>query len=306
MNSIPHSNHYTALAVSMLALFGTAAHATSPQEHTLTGAPSPHQLYAGGPMVKVHRARVDGYFDGERGNAAALADLKERVRQCNVSLSGGGRTLHPPTVWPDYMSSHREEKYSAPNRQIQYTSGVSYIVSNTDCSLVGEIVSTAMLSSSKGVCTIDLVNKTASGECDARGHADARPEPQNHEPMPEVLKRMAANPAMAAAVAQMKRATGAGAVRGAQRTVAGVRCIDWAQQIDEQGTIATLCYATGGSFLPFRSVNKDGLGGLLLANSTPRGLQLRAVSARLDTEVGNAVFAPYMAAGFTIEKGGQP
>jgi hypothetical protein len=295
-----------ALAISLLALTGMPAHATSPQEQTIFSAPLPHQLHAGGPMVKVHRARLDGYLDFENGDAAALAELKERVQQCTRALAASGRALHPPTVWPDHMSSHRDDQYSAPNRNIRYTSGVSYVVNGNDCSLIAEIASSAMLSSSKGVCKIDLVRKTARGECDASGHADARPEPQVQDGMADVIRKMAANPAMAAAAAQLTAAVGTGAVRGGQRTVAGVRCTDWRQQIDPQGTIATLCYATGGSFVPFRAVNQEGLGGLLLANTTPHGLQLKAVDARLDTQVGNAVFAPYMAPGFTLERSGQP
>jgi hypothetical protein len=306
MNSIIIFCRFVALAAALSALSTAPARATSPQEQTMFGAPLPHQLYAGGAMVKVHRARLDGYIDGERGNAAAIAELKERVRQCTTDLASSGNALHPPTVWPDYMSAHREDQYTAPNRRIRYVSGVTYGVSGTDCSLVGEIASSAMLSSSKGVCKIDLVRKTARGQCDRAGHADARPEPQTQQPMADVIRRMAANPATAAAAAQLTRTIGTGATRGAQRTVAGVRCIDWQQQLDERGTIANLCYATGGSFLPFRAVNGEGLGGLLIASSTPRGLQIKAVDARLDTEVGNAVFAPYTAAGFIIEQGGQP
>jgi hypothetical protein len=285
---------------------GSAAHATSPQEETMFKAPMPHQSYSGGAQVKVHRARLEGYFEGKNGNAAAIDDLKRQVRECVKAMANSPNPVRPPTVWPDYMQAHREDSYTAANRSIRYTSDVGYVVSNLDCSLMSQIESRAELVSSKGVCKIDLARKTARGDCDSNGHADAPlAKRAPAQPPPEVLKRLAANPAFAAAMPQMQKVVANRAVKGAQRTILGVRCNVWNQPVDDDGTVTTLCYAVGGSFLPPRAVDQDGFGGLLLESTTPHGYQLKAVAARLDTEVGNAVFAPYAGAGYTIN-GGTP
>lgn len=296
----------TSLFALALALACGHACATSPQEETILKAPMPHQAYSGGTAVMVHRARLEGYFEGKQGNAAALAELKQLVQKCTRDLAASGRQLHPPTTWPDFMMLHREDTYSAANRTIRYTSDVSYGVNYGDCSLLAPIVSKAQLVSSKGVCKIDITSKTARGDCDLTGHADAAvAQRAPAQPPAELLKRLAANPAMAAALPQINKARGYVGVRGGERTILGVRCNVWVQPVDEQGTKATLCYATGGKFTPQQAMDQDGMGGLLLESLTPQGFQLKAVDARLDTEVGNAVFAPY-AHGFAINAGGAP
>jgi len=296
----------TSLFTLALALACGCACATSPQEETVLKAPMPHQTYGGGAAVKVHRARLQGYFEGKQGNAAALAELKQQVQQCTRDLAASGRQLHPPTTWPDFMQLHREDTYSAANRSIRYTSDLSYGVNYGDCSLLAPITAKAELVSSKGVCKIDLSAKKARGDCDLGGHADAAPEKRAPaQPPAELLKRMAANPAFAAALPQINKAMGYVGVRGGQRTILGVRCNVWIQPVDDQGTKATLCYAIGGNFLPLRALDQDGFGGLLLESLTPQGFQLKAVEARLDTDVGNAVFTPY-ARGFAINAGAAP
>ena len=298
------SHQIRLVALALLAQHG-AAYATSPQETAILKAPMAHQIYSGGTPVKVHRARLEGYFEGKTGNAAALADLKKQVGACTKSLAASGRALHPPTEWPDYMMVEREEQYVAANRSIRYTSGATYGVSGADCSLVSEVVSMATLASSKGVCKIDLAKKTARGDCDPSGHADAAPERRGPvQPSAEIMKMMASNPAIAAAMPQLKDLGAMNAVRGGQRTILGVRCNVWIQPVDSEGTKATLCYAVGGSFLAPRAVDPDGFGGLLLESTTPQGYQLKAIDARLDTEVGNAVFAPYARGGFAINADG--
>lgn len=272
-------------------------HATTPQEQTVLKGPMPHQAYSGGAVVPVHRARLEGYFEGKDGNAAQLARLKQEVQQCMQSLADSGRTLHPPTAWPEYVMLHREETYTAVNRSIRYTTELTYGVSKQDCSLLAPIVSKAVLASSKGVCKIDISNKTARGDCDSSGHADAAPERRAAaQPSAEVRQRMAANPVLAALLPPAS---------SGQRSILGVRCNVFQQTVNPQGDVSTLCYAVGGAFLPLRAVDKNGFGGLLLESTTPHAYQLKAVEARLDTEVGNAVFTPY-ARGYAVNAGAAP
>lgn len=294
---------FALLLALLLALCGGGAFATSPQEQTIRQAPMPHQIYSGGAAVKVHRARVEGYLDGKNGNAALLDELKQLVRECVKSLARSGVPLNPPTAWPEYMLMTRQDTYTTADRNITYSTGVSYGPNYKDCSLDGPIVSSATLASSKGVCNIDFNNKTARGQCDLGGHADAAPEPRRpmHTPA-EILQRMAGNPALAAGMPAMRKAVARSRlrVRGGQRTIKGVRCTVWNEPYDvEAGINTTLCYAIGGSFLPRKAVDQDGFGGLMLESTTPQVFQLKAVDARLDTMVGNAVFVPY-AQGFRI------
>ncbi|MBV7536057.1 hypothetical protein KW842_09800 [Duganella sp. sic0402] len=289
--------HITIL-IAWSVLYCGVACATTQQEQTVLKAPMPHQTYTGGAAVAVHRARLEGYFEGKNGNAALLAQLKQEVQQCTKSLADSGRTLHPPTAWPEYVMLHREETYTAANRSIRYTTELAYGVSKEDCSLLAPIVSKAVLASSKGVCKIDISNKTARGDCDSSGHADAAPERRAAaQPPAQVRQRMAAaNPALAALLPPAS---------SGQRTILGVRCNVFQQAANQDGDVSTLCYAIGGAFLPLRAVDKDGFGGLLLESTTPHGYQLKAVEARLDTAVGSAVFMPY-ARGYAVNAGAAP
>jgi hypothetical protein len=289
----------------LLAMHGITAQATTQYETLVLKANPPHVVYGGGAAVKVHRARLEGYLEGKDGNAAALAALKNDVQACMKSLADSGVKLNPPNAWPEHVTVVREEQYATATRRITYTSGATHAVDMRDCSLLSKPYAKAMLASGRGVCQIDLVAKKAHGDCGPGGHADAPPVASAPaQPPAEMMKRLAANPAFAAAMAQMQKVAAMAPVRGAQRTVAGVRCNSWTQPLDDKGTQSTLCYAIGGSFLPLRSVDKDGFGGLLLESTTPAGFQLKAVDARLDTEVGGAVFAPYLRGGFAINADG--
>lgn len=273
------------------------AGATTPQEEQLFKHPSPHQAQ-GGAMVKVHRARLEGYSELGDGNAAALTELKQQVQQCLARQP----QARPPLAWPDYRAASRSDEYVAANRRITYTSSVGYVVHPQDCSLISEIVSTAVLTSNKGNCSIDLNHKTASGNCDRSGHADAPLPPPPGPGKEELLRQMERNPAMAAMVAQMKQMREYDLQRtGEQRTLLGARCDVWRQKVAGTRDISTFCYATGGSLVPY-GAREGRLGGLLIDSATTRGWQLRAVDVKLDTQVGNAVFTPYLASGYSIDK----
>jgi hypothetical protein len=288
------------LAGSLLA-FG--AHATSPQEETIFKAPAPHQLYKrGGQPVAVHRARMQGYLEGKQGNGAALAELTRQVQRCVADATRRGQPSNPPTSWPDYMLAERTDQYMAANRSIKYTSGVTYLVRYTDCSLIAEIVSTAQLVSSKGICEIDLVRKVARGSCDPGGHADALAEPRTVMPdRAELLKKLSANPAFAQSGGALRQALMMTPSKtGQQKTLLGIRCDVWSEPVLK----GTRCYAGGGSFAPARSADNPVWAGLLLETDIPGGMKSTAVDAALDSEVNSAVFAPYAAGGYRIASSG--
>ncbi len=281
-----------------------AAQATTPQEDEIFKAPMPHEAYGrAGAQVQVHRARLHGYFNGKEGNAALLARLKENVQACVTDHQRTGQPVNPPKAWPDYMVSHRDDYYLALQRSIQYSSGVSYQVNISDCSLLSKPVRTAKLESSAGICQIDLVAKIAKGNCGPDGHAGARPMPARPAGGADALQRMANDPAMAAMAAQLRQVSAYAASKTAQRKdVKGVTCDIWALPAATGGGSA--CYASGGSFKPAVGAASRQFGGLLLEMEQPEGLKLNAADAAMDTTVSAAVFTPYAAGGYSFTGGG--
>jgi hypothetical protein len=279
------------------------AGATTPQEDEIFKAPMPHEVYGRqGAQVAVHRARLHGYFNGKDGNAALLARLKENVQACVADHQGTGQPVNPPKAWPDYMVAHRDDYYLAAQRSIHYSSGVSYQVRISDCSLLAKPVHTAKLESSAGICQIDLVNKIAKGRCDPDGHAGAKPMPARAGGGAEALQRMANDPAMAAAAAQFRQmAANASSKTSQRKEVKGVACDVWSLPAAAGG--GTACYASGGAFRPSVGAAARQYGGLLVDMDQPEGMKLNAVDAAMDTTVSAAVFTPYAGGGYTFTGG---
>lgn len=305
-STFKHGARSVAMA-ALGALLAAGAGATTQEEEALARAKSPHQLYThGGTAVKVHRVRLDGHLDPESGNDAVIAKLKKDVAQCLAS-NGPKSALKPTTSWPTYFMSGRVDEYVAANRRIRYQSGLTYSMHPANCGLVGEISSAATLQSSKGICQIDLLKKTAHGDCDRNGHADAPvPKPASGS-SDGVMRRMAANPAMAATLAQMKALQEFQPARtGERHTVLGARCDVWRQKLRNSGDSATYCYASGGSFVPAGAPEAGGPGGLALESDTPKSFRYMAVEVGMDSEVDSAVFTPYNADGYTVGKEPRP
>lgn len=253
-------------------------------EDSMKVAALPHTLLpASGAPVQVHRVRLLGYLEGRPDNAANLASLRKDVGRCVANLGSNGVPTTPVRAWPEYMISLREDIYAAPNRTIAYSYGIGYSLNLRDCSLFETISSRAELMSQHGRCDIDLLAKTATGQCDARSHAGAPAPP-----------RMPAGGAMAAQFAAMGL-TPSGT--GVFKSVLGVRCEIHKQpaQLDNGGT---MCFATGGTF----PVTLGPHGGLLMENRSRIGYNMTAREARLDDKVSPAIFTPWLNAGFQIIK----
>lgn len=291
--------------VSLLAaaaIFSNVLAATQ-EEQTLESARAPHQVHAGaGGKVKVHRARLDGYFMSQAGNDAMIARLKKDVAKC-LATNRPASSLKHTIDWPTYAISARVDEYMAANRSIRYQSGVAYVMHPADCGLIGEITSTATLTSARGICQIDLVKKIAEGDCDSSGHANAPIPKRPAMSADETIRKMAANPAMAAAVAQMKAMREFQPIRtGEYRNVLWARCDVWRQKLQGSNDTATFCYASGASFVAAGAPEDGGPGSLQLDIDNPQGFRQKAVDVKFDTEVSSAVFTPYNGAGFSIKK----
>jgi hypothetical protein len=280
------------------------AKATTQAEDDANKAPMPHQsLGAHGAQVKVHLVSLRGYFEGLPDDATRLAKLQAEVQACVQRNREGGRPSKPPRAWPDHVISERMDTYSSVNRAIHYSSGLAYGVNPLDCSLIETPRSTANLFSRKGICKIDLRDKTAHGVCDAIAQADALPPTRLPAPtgaqIAALERRAASEPAVAALLTAMRSHPQAGT--GARKTILGLECEVWPNPLDPDGAI---CLSRGGSFIAAHAAGGLTQSSMELEMTSKAGVKMRATEAKLDVMVHGAVFAPYLAGGFRITNTG--
>lgn len=101
-----------------------------------------------------------------------------------------------------------------------------------------------------------------------------------------------------------------GTPTGQKKTIAGVECEVWNQLSTNDGGLGgTVCATRGGSFSPPITGLNPGGAGVLLGTESEHGVKMKAVDARLDTQVSAQVsvqvFTPYLDAGFSIKDSGQ-
>lgn len=226
-----------------LALLSPAADATTEAENTRASAPMPHEkLATGGTMVKVHFTRLDGYLEGRPDNAAQLAVMKVEAQKCMRQHQETGKATNPRRAWPDFVLSHRADLYSAANRAIEYQYGLAYGLNPTDCSLMEFPSATAILTSTMGICEIDLLRKTAKGVCDTQAHANAhlllRVPASSLADIEEALRKAPNNRGLAALAAVMRRHPPGSTGERARGDI-------WKNPLERGGTN---CLSRGGSF----------------------------------------------------------
>lgn len=286
----------------LLPFFCGSINAATPAEDKFFKALMPHEeLAAGGNLVQVHHVRLQGYLEGNPSNQVRLAQLKEAVDACVKRYQIAGRAVRTQTSWPDYLLSSREDIYYAENRSIRYSTVIAYGLNPADCSLMENVSRTADLVSSNGACDVDLTSKTATGYCSADGHASAparRNRPDTASGGDEALKQLARDPRMAAVVASLTSALASSkTVTGNTRVILGLECEVWDQPAAPGG--GTACYTKKGAFVSSREGGQEAAAGMLLDFDSKYGFKMKAVSAKLDTNVNQAVFLPYAQRGFT-------
>jgi len=291
----------TARAAITLLAFGASAiapaHAKTEGEAALANSPLPHErLGAGRDLVKVHWVRLQGYFEGANGHSAMLDDLKAQVQSCVRAARLAGRQVRPSPVWPDYVNSTQRDTYDSANRSISYSTTLLYTVNSSDCSLLENRRTMATLTSTNGICEIDLGSKTAHGSCDAHAHADAPPLLRTGTPAPRRAAVTSA-PSSAALDALEKAMKLDPGKNGEHKTILGIECDVWQTPFDPNGTA---CLSRGGSFVGSHAT--FGLSGssMELEITSTLGVNLRATRAELDANVNAGVFAPYLADGFVV------
>ncbi len=206
------------------------------------------------------------------------------------------------SAWPDFIHSHRTDTYVSANRSITYYQSVLYHIDVRDCGLDELVISTAVLTSAHGQCDIDLIEKTASGACDARAQADARiPVRRNKNTVAQsnaVFEQMAQRSSgeLAAHYRKMKTVH-----TDVKKTILGLQCTVLNNLLDPGGT---MCLSLGGSFAGSQVAHMSDQSGMMLEMTTQVATKLDAVEALLDADVSGAVFAPYLAGGYRIRDHG--
>ncbi|MRX10296.1 hypothetical protein GJ697_20905 [Pseudoduganella sp. FT25W] len=292
------------LLILCLCTVPLAGRAATPAEQGMSSAPMPHALLAApGAPVKVHLVSLRGYLIGQPDNAARLAMLHAEVEDCVRRNNAAGAASKPPRAWPEHVDSQRHDVYSAVNRTIHYTSALTYGVNQLDCSLTETHLSRASLFSSRGICDIDLLKKTAHGACDAAGQASAKPPSRRPgltaEQIAAIERDAAGNPAKAAMAAAIRANPPSGT--GEHKTILGIECDVWKSPLNPEGTV---CLSRGGSFPASTAPGAAQSAMALEEDSATSGIKLLATTAQLDTLVNGAVFTPYLSGGFRIANTG--
>ena len=262
----------------------------------------PHtQLGQSGPSIKAHYVRLHTGAS-ESNIPSAMADsFKQNVLVCVKAKQKIGVRATPPSAFPQFADGVHKDTYVAANRQITYLRQYMAVVSEADCSMKEIESHTATLSSARGSCKIDLVARTAQGQCDTALHAGAPVQgaAQGNAAMQEQMARMAADPRTAAAAAQLQRmmagagpgANASAGPSGVRRRVLGIEC-----EVFNGAAGSSACRARGGSFQYGAGlVLEDRIAGISVST---------AVQAKLDAQVNAAVFAPHAGGGFRVNQAG--
>lgn len=273
--------------VAALSLLLSNVHAETALEHEIFGRTMPHKRLAGRDVL-VHWVRLQGSAQPPQVNAAELEHLKQDVQKCAASRRQQSLSVNLVTQWPDRMQSLRADRYVTAAYEIDYESGAVYGGLTEDCALIERRSETAVLRSMAGVCRIDLVAKTAHGQCDLQAHVAARAP--RHLTMAQIgTERAEPPPNLPPEIAAQLAAISPKAT-GISKTIAGLRCEE--ETLNDE----RFCVAHGGSF--------RGKTNTVLEQTSSHGIQLQAIEAALDAKVDGELFAPHLAGGFRIEQRG--
>lgn len=279
--------HFAArrLLVLCLALASAAAGATA-LEDQIAGKSMPHTTLAG-KSVKVHYVRLHTQVVGHEKMAAQFRALQGMCVE-------GRRRLGLPVAAriesPSLAHGMDRDMYWSPNRHAVYQRRHDYHMAD-DCGLVERELFTAELWSAAGTCYFNLTEGTREGQCDMAKHAAAPvlAGPLRDGGFDAKMAKLAADPRMAAILAQGKKVTGNTRPTGETRTLLGISCEIWASDLLPGGTV---CRARGGSFAPSAMAGNDAQAGIVLQVHSPGATMSEPAEARLDADVSAAIFTP--------------
>lgn len=285
-----------ALACLLPALPATSSTAIERQYEAQAAVPI-HKNLAGksGPQVAVHYVHSKGDYFAAGSVTKTMHPITERhLLGCGEAMKKMGWPSNPPAEFPDQYTHLDIYHYAAANRTIEYKREYGVGMAK-DCSLIETVKLTAELHSAKGWCKIDLDRKTAQGECDATGHANAPliPLPPTDEQMEANIKAMEADPRMRQSAAALRAFPKN--KYGPKRTIAGHEC----QTVTALGGMEG-CVSKQGGFVPTAD------GGVVTLASALAKTTLTAVEVTFDMPVNGAIFTPYLQGGYKITAGEAP
>ncbi len=252
--------------------------------------------------IPVHYVRLTGYGGDNDVNRNNLIVAHQACVRTQTAFGKPAKTLAPGEI-PAVISTQEVEIYYAANRTLTVKQGILHDIDRDTCALVAIPHRTAELQSSAGRCDIDLIKKTARGQCDASLHERAAVHPAGIRP-PKVdlekvpLSMRAQVQAQVERLEQLGRAkpdTSGPAQSDAQRkTVAGLPC----EVYRNEAMHAIWCIARPAASparplvpypIPAAPLN-SGISGVLLEARSP-ALTLQAQQIRLNTSVSVDLFA---------------
>jgi len=268
-----------------LTLTSAAASATA-LEDQVAAAPMPHTTL-GGKTIKVHYVRLSNQM---ADHEAMAKNMRQLQALCAAGRRAAGLAVAARLESPSLAHGLLRDMYWSPNRHVIYERRDAYHVAE-DCGLVEHEVLKAELWSAAGTCYFNLSEGTKKGECDLARHAAAPAVagPLRDGGFDAKMAKLAADPRMAAIVAQARKISGNSRPTGATRTLLGIECEVWTSDLTPG---ATICRARGGSFAPSAAAGNDAQAGILLEVDNPGKQKSEAVEARLDADVSAAIFNP--------------
>jgi hypothetical protein len=128
--------------------------------------------------VVVHYVHLVGHADPNEIMRKTLLDEHGYCAK-RKRMSGKPVTPLPVDGIPPIAHAMTTEIYYSVNRTLTNTSGEAYLIDPPTCKLVKNEYRSRRLVSGAGACQIDLIKRTARGQCDADEHrrASARPLP---------------------------------------------------------------------------------------------------------------------------------
>lgn len=238
--------------------------AATPLERQIFSAPMPHAALGGNGMQKAHYVRTELRRTAEE-TAGYLKLWRMQADTCSALNARLGKPVRPPREYPDFTRIAIIDTYWAPNRAVEYRRGYVAGIDGKDCSLLEIEKHEAKLHSAHGTCKVDLIRRSAKGECDAAAHQQAP-------------------------VITMPPGSREGIPNGQRRTLAGVECIEGS------GQMGSGCFAKGGSFpAPWLLGARQDVGIPVAANAGAFG-EAVPIQVRFDAQVSPAVFTPQLGA----------
>lgn len=282
-----------ALAVLFVAM--PWAMADTRLERDITQEPSPHEsLGQGEPQERVHWARRMEQQGDDALNQQRLDQMRDTVQACIRGNQERGQPVKQIQEWPSRQYRNRRDSYVGQQASITYSHTSIYQVHPIDCSLMEGEGQGAKLTWSGGLCDIDLMNKTFSGNCPKSLSGLSQPAvgQRSVQGIPRMPSGMPASPLLPQPTGEV-------------RTVANQTCDVVKNPMDPDG--GTLCYARAVGFSGHGLAPAPKGTALSIESRSRRGFVYEADIVQMNFSASQKVFVPHLRGGFSArpQQGGR-